>query len=121
MTLEERVAELERIVAQLQHRAKSSDRMRGINHERRVDPVLIGGGEELRRARKVVGWVGDGLAGALTVRKETVSRWERNAVAIPRWRAQQIVECFRINGHEPPRWPLEGWTLPVDLYMTDGE
>lgn len=121
MSLEERVAELERIVAALQARAASGERMRALNAERRVDPVLFGGGLMLRAARKRVGWSQPELAFALSVRKQSLCRWEADQTAIVRWRAHQIVDLFRREGHEPPAWPLDGWTLDMDLHITDGE
>jgi DNA-binding XRE family transcriptional regulator len=120
-TLEERVAELERTVALLQARASAGDRMRQLNAEKRGDPVLIGGGAMLRAARKRVGWSQPQLAFALSVRKQTFCRWEADQTALVRWRAQQIVDLFRREQHEPPAWPLDGWTLDVDLYVTDDD
>lgn len=121
MTLESRVAELERIVAILQARARSGDRLRRHNEDRRGDPVLIGGGAQLRAARLRAGWTQDDIEQVIEVRKASVSRWERDQTPIVRWRAQQIVDMFKRSEREPPAWPLDGWTLQVDLYMTDGE
>jgi DNA-binding transcriptional regulator YiaG len=119
--LEERVDALAAAVQGLQARASSGDRLRALNYERRADPVIIGGGAQLRAARKRVGWSQPQLAAALSVQKQSVSRWESDQTAIVRWRAQQIADVFTRSEQQPPAWPLEGWTLPIDLYMTDDD
>lgn len=127
LSIEERVDALAAAVQRLQRlqrlqaQASSSEWFRALNYERRADPVLIGGGAQLRAARKRVGWSQPDLAKALSVQKQSVSRWESDQTAIVRWRAQQIADVFRRYEHQPPAWPLEGWTLPIDLYMTDEE
>lgn len=96
------LAELRRRVARLEASVRMRDR-------RRVEPLLIGGGAELERARKVAGWSAVALAAAISCRKQSMRQWELNDVPLPRSRAQQILTVFARSDVSPPNWGIDSW------------
>lgn len=66
-------------------------------------PVMPdGSGRRLSEARRRAGWSGKDLAAAIGVSKSTLSLWELERLALPRWRAQNILDIFTNAGLDAP-------------------
>jgi len=66
-------------------------------------PVMPDGtGPRLSEARRRAGWSGESLAKALGVSKSTLSLWELEKLAIPRWRAEAVIHAFVGAGIDAP-------------------
>lgn len=71
-------------------------------------PILPdGSGLALAEARKRAGWPGRELAKAIGVSPSTLSMWECERIAIPRWRAEAIAAVF-VNAEAAPPWEAPG-------------
>lgn len=93
--LEAGIANLHNALAQLQMMRADPKRL----------PVLPdGSGQALAVARMRARWSGKDLASAIGASKSTISLWETERLAIPRWRAQLVREVFEQAGAEPPAW-----------------
>jgi DNA-binding XRE family transcriptional regulator len=93
--VESAIANLHNVIAQLQAMRADPKRL----------PVLPeGSGQALAIARMRARWSGKDLAAAIGASKSTISLWETERLAIPRWRAQAVRDVFNQAGAEPPAW-----------------
>lgn len=100
LSVEMRLAVLEKSMQDL-HSAMCS------LHVLRTNPSKLpvmpeGSGMKLSEARRRAGWPGYALAKSLRVSPSTLSLWELEKLAIPRWRAEAIIEVFTRSEVEPP-------------------
>ena len=113
---------LQQQIDTLTGRIESLERTVRMQRQHRVEPVLVGGGYELRRVRKVAGWTLRQLAACLEVSRMTLQRYELDVTPMPRWRAQQVVGVFRNSGALVPRWgDLNAWTEDEDKVLSRRE
>jgi hypothetical protein len=115
MKKKEPTQDIEAVIDELRRRIDALERSQRLRARHHTEPVLIGGGAELERARKVASWSLRELAVGCGCRAWTVRCWELNKHPMPRWRAQQIVQIFRTSNAAPPRWgDLDAWTEEED-------
>jgi DNA-binding transcriptional regulator YiaG len=100
LSVEMRLAVLEKSMQDL-HSAMCS------LHVLRTNPSKLpvmpeGSGMKLSETRRKAGWPARVLAKALRVSPSTLSMWELEKLAIPRWRAEAIIDVFNRSDVEPP-------------------
>lgn len=100
LSIEMRLAVLEKSMQDLHGALVQFQALRAQPNKLPVMPE--GTGMRLSEARRRAGWAGRTLAQALRVSPSTLSLWELEKLAIPRWRAEAIIEAFVGAGVEAP-------------------
>ena len=111
LSVEMRLAVLEKTMQDLHSAMCSLQALRA--HPNKLPVLPDGYGPRLSEARRKLGWSGASLAKALGVSPSTLSLWELEKLAIPRWRGEAILEVFQASDAEPP------FTMPT--YGGDNE
>lgn len=102
LSLDERVKALESAVVTL---TRSIGALKMIRDSGNGLPTLPpGSGHALAIARQRARWSNKQLAEAIGVSSSLLSLWETERSAIPQWRADSILEVFRLSEAEPPTW-----------------
>jgi DNA-binding transcriptional regulator YiaG len=100
LSVEMRLAVLEKHMQDLHNAMAQLQIMRANPHKLPVMPD--GTGVKLSEARRKMGWSGESLAKAIGVSKSTLSLWELERLAMPRWRAESILTVFKNSDAAPP-------------------
>lgn len=100
LSVEMRLAVLEKSMHDLHNALGNLQVLRA--HPSKLPVMPDGTGMRLSEARRKLGWSGGSLAKALGVSPSTLSLWELEKQALPRWRAEAIIEVFRASDAEPP-------------------
>lgn len=100
LSIEMRLAVLERSMQDLHNAMGNLQILRA--HPNKLPVMPDGTGVKLSEARRRLGWSGESLAKALGVSKSTLSLWELEKLAIPRWRAEAILDVFAASGADAP-------------------
>ena len=100
LSIEMRLAVLEKSMQDLHSAMCSLQVLRSNPSKLPVMPE--GSGMKLSEMRRKAGWPGRVLAKALGVSPSTLSLWELEKLAIPRWRAEAIIQVFMRSDVEPP-------------------
>ena len=102
LAIEDRVKALESAVVTL---TRSIGALKLIRDSGNGLPTLPpGSGHALAIARQKARWSNKQLAEAIGVSSSLLSLWETERAAIPQWRADSIIEVFRLSEAEPPTW-----------------
>lgn len=100
LSVEMRLAVLEKTMQDLHSAMCGLQALRA--HPSKLPVMPDGTGMRLSEARRKLGWSAGSLAKALGVSPSTLSLWELEKLAIPRWRAEAIIEVFKASDAEPP-------------------
>jgi DNA-binding transcriptional regulator YiaG len=102
LAIEDRVRALESAVVTL---TRSIGALRVIRDSGNGLPTMPpGSGHALAIARQMARWSNKQLADAIGVSSSLLSLWETERSAIPQWRADSILEVFRLSDADPPTW-----------------
>ena len=105
LALEDRVKALESAVVTL---TRSIGALKMIRDSGNGLPTMPpGSGHALAIARQRARWANKQLAEAIGVSSSLLSLWETERSAIPQWRADSILEVFRLSDADPPTWESE--------------
>lgn len=102
LSIDDRLRAIETAIGNLHNALSQLQAMRA--DPKRLPVLPDGSGQALAVARMRARWSGKDLASATGVSKSTISLWETERLAIPRWRAQAVRAVFEQAGAEPPAW-----------------
>ena len=104
LSIDDRLRAIETAIGNLHSALAQLQAMRA--DPKRLPVLPSGSGQALAIARMRARWSGKDLATAIHASKSTISLWETERLAIPRWRAEAVVAVFQQAGAEPPAWEV---------------